>query len=164
MDSSFQRIVSWWLPARMPLPGAANVHPRSTCPEDWPGSLWKTSAKEEELRVPPTPPFVPRLFHDTFATGMLEPLGGVNAAASDCTLTRRALPEFRFAFEKLIVVTFGVALVLRLTSVTGKLIASGTEMLAVSCAPADTTAAPDTAMVSTVIRMASDPPHEKRLT
>jgi hypothetical protein len=54
--------------------------------------------------------------------------------------------------------------VLRLTSVTGKLIANGTEMLTVSCAPADTTAAPDTTMASTVIRMASDPAHEKRLT
>ena len=122
--------------------------------------------KEEELSVPfiPMPPFAPRLFHDTFETGMLEPLGGVNAAASDCTLTRRALPGLRLAFEKLIVVTFGVPLVLRLTSVTGKLTANGTEMLTVSCAPPDTTAAADTAMASTVIRLANDPAHEKRLT
>jgi hypothetical protein len=95
---------------------------------------------------------------------MLEPLGGVNAAASACTLTRRALPRLRLAFEKVIVVTSGVPLVLRLTSVTGKLIANGTEMLTVSCAPADTTAAPDTTVASTVIRIASDPAQEKRLT
>ena len=102
------------------------------CP--WPGSLWNTSAYEEELSVPfhPMPPFAPRLFHDTFDAGMLEPLGGVNAAASACTLTRRALPGLRFAFEKLIVVTLGAPLVLRLTSVTGKLTANGTEMVTVS--------------------------------
>jgi hypothetical protein len=94
---------------------------------------------------------------------MLEPLGGVNAAESDCTLTRKALPRVRFAFEKLIVVTFGVPLVLRLTSVTGKLIANGTEMLTVSCAPADAIATPDATMASTEMRLASDPAHEKRL-
>jgi hypothetical protein len=33
MDSSFQRIVNWWLLARMPLPGAASVHARSTWPD-----------------------------------------------------------------------------------------------------------------------------------
>lgn len=122
MDSTFQRIVSWWLPARMPLAGAASVHPRSTCPDVLPGSLWKTSANEEALRIPfhPMPPFAPWLFHDTFETGMFEPLGGVNAAASARTLTRRALPRLRFAFEKPIVVTLGVPLVLRLTSVTGR--------------------------------------------
>ena len=78
------------------------------------------------------PPFAPRLLHETFEAGMLEPLGGVNAAASGCTLIRRALPGLRLAFEKLTVVTFGAALVLRLTSVTGKLTANGTEMVTVS--------------------------------
>jgi hypothetical protein len=104
------------------------------CPEVLAGSLWNTSAKEEEFSVPfhPMPPFAPRLFHDTFDAGMLVPLGGVNAAASDCMLTRMALPGLRFAFEKLIVVTCGAPLVLRLTSVTGKLTANGTEMLTVS--------------------------------
>ena len=134
----------------MALPGAAKVHPRSTCPEVMAGSLWNTSAYEDELSVPfiPMPPFAPTLFHETFETGMLEPLGGVNAAASDCTLTRRTLPELRFAFEKLTVVTSGAPLVLRLTSVTGKLIAIGTEMLTVSCAPAGTAATASPVMPS----------------
>jgi hypothetical protein len=98
------------------------------------GLLWNTSEKEEEPSVPfhPMPPLAPRLFHDTFDAGMLEPPGGVNTAASDCTLTRRALPGLKFAFEKLIVVTLGVPLVLRLTSLTEKLTANGTEMVTVS--------------------------------
>ena len=70
--------------------------------------------------VPSDAPIRPWLFHDTFETGMFEPLGGVNAAASARTLTRRALPRLRFAFEKPIVVTLGVPLVLRLTWVTGR--------------------------------------------
>jgi hypothetical protein len=124
------------------------------CPELLAGSLWNTSAKEEEFSVPfhPMPPFAPRLFHDTFDAGMLVPLGGVNAAASDSILTRMALPGLRFAFEKLIVVTFGALLVLRLTSVTEKLTANGTEMLTVSWALADTTAAAKAMMPSTAIR------------
>ena len=77
-------------------------------------------------------PFAPRMLQETFEAGMLEPLGGVNAAASGCTLIRTALPGLRLAFEKLTVVTFGAALVLRLTSVTGKLTADGMEMLTVS--------------------------------
>jgi hypothetical protein len=104
------------------------------------------------------------LFHDTFETGMLGPPGGVNAAESDCTLTRSALPGLRLAFEKLIVVTFGVPLVPRLTSVTGKLTVNGTEMSTVSCASADTTAATDNTMPSTAIRVANDPAHRKQLT
>jgi hypothetical protein len=96
------------------------------------------------------------LVHDTFETGMLGPLGGVNAAASGCTLTRRALPGLRLAFEKLIVVTFGVPLVPRLTSVTWKLTASGTEILTVSCAPAVTTAAAEATTPRTASRVAKD--------
>jgi hypothetical protein len=72
------------------------------------------------------------LLHETFEAGMLGPLGGVNAAASGCTLIRRTLPGIRVAFEKLTVVTFGVPLVLRLTSVTGKLTATGIETVTVS--------------------------------
>jgi hypothetical protein len=96
--------------------------------------LWNTSAKEEELSVPldPTPPLAPRLVHDTFDAGMPAPLGGVNDAASACALTRSALPGLKFAFEKLTVVTLGDPLVLRLTSVTAKLIAMGMEMVTVS--------------------------------
>jgi hypothetical protein len=104
------------------------------CPDAVAGLLWKTSAYEEALSVPlhPMPPLAPRLLQDTLDTGMLDPLGGVNAAASDCTLTRRALPALRLAFENTIVVMLGVPLVLRLTSVTGKLTANGTEMVTVS--------------------------------
>ena len=52
---------------------------------------------------------------------MLEPLGGVNAPPSACTLTRSALPGLRFAFEKESVAGLGPPLVLWVTSVTGKL-------------------------------------------
>jgi hypothetical protein len=98
------------------------------------------------------PPFAPRLLHETFDAGMLEPLGGVNATASGCTLSRRALPGLRLAFEKLTVVTLGAPLVLRLTSVTGKLTANGTEMVTVSCAPAHTTAAATATRLRRAIR------------
>jgi hypothetical protein len=80
----------------------------------------------------PSPPFAAAEVHDTFDAGMLEPLGGVKDAASACTLIRRALPATRLAFEKLIVTGPGAPLVLRVTSVTVKVTAIGTETLTVS--------------------------------
>jgi hypothetical protein len=70
--------------------------------------------------------------HDTFDAGILEPLGGVKAEASACTLMRSDFPEFRLAFEKLIVAGLGEPGVLALTSVTEKPTAGGTAMLTVS--------------------------------
>ena len=129
----------------------------------WPGRSGTRAYKRTSSSVPfhPVPPFAPRLFHDTFDAGMPEPLGGVNAAASACTLTRRALPRLRFAFEKLIVVGLGAPLVLRLTSVTAKLTADGTAMLTVSCAAADTTAAARATMPRTAIRVVSRSGHRE---
>ena len=112
----------------------------------------------------PIPPFAPRLFHDTFATGMLAPLGGVNAAASDWTLTRRALPALRFALEKPSLVTDGVPLVLRLTSLTWKLTANGTEMPTVSWAPAFTIVVAETTTQKATIRVTTDAADRTQLT
>ena len=122
-------------------------------------------AYEDALSVPfmPIPPF-PAAVHDTFDAGIPKPLGGVKDPASACTLIRRALPLMRLAFEKLIVTMPGAPLVVRVTSVTAKFTAIGTETLTVSWAPALTTDAADTTMASRVIRMAGDPAHEKRLT
>ena len=143
MDSTFQRIVSWWVPARMPPPGAANVHSRSRWPDVGPGSLWNTSVYEVELSVPfhPVPAAAPSVLHDTCDAGMPGPAGGVNAGASACTLILRALPGSRFALEKLIVAGLGDPVVFVLTSVTEKRTADGTATPTVSCASAATTPA-----------------------
>jgi hypothetical protein len=74
------------------------------------------------------------------------------------------LPEVRFAFEKLTVVTSGAPLVLRLTSVTGKLTAIGTEMLTVSCAPTETAAAATAIMLSAATWTARDRADREPLT
>jgi hypothetical protein len=70
----------------------------------------------------------------------------------------------RLAFETLILVEFGTAAVVRLTSVTGKLIAAGTVMLTVSWAPAHTTVAAQATMPRTTTRITHDPPDPKLLT
>jgi hypothetical protein len=95
---------------------------------------------------------------------MLEPLGGVNAAPSACTLTRRALPGLRFAFEKESVVGFGPPLVLCVTSVTEKLTAVGTTMLTVSCATAEADVAAQAIVLNTAIRVARIRADRRRLT
>jgi hypothetical protein len=166
IDSTFQRITNWWFPARIPLPGAASDHARSTWPDAVPGLLWNTRPYEDELSVPlmPVPPFAPRRLHDTFDTGILAPPGGVNAAAAARTLTRSALPIVRFALEKPIVEGLGAPVVLLVTSVTEKLTNDGTAIVTVSCAASGALVISHARTHSAAIRAACRTDGPRRLT
>lgn len=87
---------------------------------------------------------------------MLEPPGAANVEVSAWTLTRKALPVIRFAFEMLILVEFGLPAVLRLTSVTAKLTTAGTATATDSWASDDGTLATNAGTLSITIRRPTD--------